>query len=186
MVFYELFGMGLLGLFLGFFRLWREQRAWLASLLVFMVPAWLLPMIYLQGGEYDFWFLPLYIAFHITAGVGLAWILESVWKRTGRARAPMLGLVAPIWVNLPYVDRHDEYVPEDFGRNLFRHVDSDGILFAGSDEECSLTYYLQVVENLRPDVILIFAPLLPSRWYQQYVRDRYPELQVPELSLIHI
>ncbi|HZD07711.1 MAG TPA: hypothetical protein VE176_05650, partial [Candidatus Limnocylindrales bacterium] len=105
--------------------------------------------------------------------------------RFGRS-VPVMGLALlltlgpPIWVNLPYVDRHDEYVPEDFARNLFRHVSKGGVLFAWSDQECALTYYAQVVAKLRPDVTLIFAPMLPSGWYPKYIRQRYPELRIPE------
>jgi tetratricopeptide (TPR) repeat protein len=185
MVFRELFAMGLLALCLGLWRLWKEQREWFALLLVFMVPAWLLPMVYLQGGEYDFWFLPLYITFYITIGVGLARVLS--WFDQGRAlyNAFTLGLTAILtlgplfWVNLPYLNRRDDHVPEDFGRNLFVHVPRGAVLFAWSDQECMLTYYLQVVEKWRPDVTLVFAPLLTAPWYQKYARERYRELRIP-------
>ena len=185
MVFHELLGMGLLGLCLGFLRLWKEQREWFALLLVFMVPAWLLPMVYLQGGEYDFWFLPLYITFYITIGVGLACALSGFEQRGALSRAVVLGLTAILtlgpllWVNLPYLNRRDDYVPEDFGRNLFLHVPRGAVLFAWSDQECMLTYYLQVVEKWRPDVTLVFAPLLTAPWYRKYAREHYRELRIP-------
>jgi tetratricopeptide (TPR) repeat protein len=181
MLFQEMFVAGLLALVIGIIRLWKEQRGWFILLLFFIFPAFLLPLLYLQGGEYDFWLIPLYITFYVIGGVGFAQIL----KRFGRSvpvmcLAVLLTLGPPIWVNLPYVDRHDQYVPEDFARNLFRHVSNGGVLFAYSDQECALTYYAQVVAKLRPDVTLIFAPLLTSHWYPKYIRQRYPKLQIPE------
>ena len=38
------------------------------------------------------------------------------------------------------------------------------------------------VEDHRPDVALIAAPMLTMDWYRQWVRDRYPDLIVPRYA----
>jgi hypothetical protein len=39
--------------------------------------------------------------------------------------------------------------------------------------------YLSIAERKRPDVALIFLPLLPADWYLRQLRERYPDLAVP-------
>lgn len=109
---------------------WRLGRTWprLAVFLAFFaVPAWFLPMVYLQGGEYDFWFLPLYMAMFVVVGVGL-YQLAGIVPRPLVA-VPLLGALAlapPLYVNVPLLDRRHDFVALDFGLNLYRHVAKGG------------------------------------------------------------
>ena len=69
-------------------------------------------------------------------------------------------MVPSLTINTPLVDRSADFVPEDFGRNLLRHLDPGAVLIAMSDQENALTYYLDAVEGARPDVIRPH-PILP-------------------------
>ena len=189
-LFQELFVIGLLGTAIGAIRIFREQRSLARCLLILLLPSWLLPMFYLQGGEYDFWLIPVYLVLFMIAGVGfdrvLAWLNASVkvtggriaWI-TGAAIIATAGAAPEIAVNFPLINRRHYFVPEDFARNLYRHVAHNGVLFASSDQECALTYYLQTVKHYRPDVIRVDTPLLCAPWYGDSLKRIYPTLHVP-------
>ena len=184
---HELFAAGALGLVVGLAWLWRRQRGLLGFLAVVAVPAGLLPLVYLRGGEYDFWLLPLWLVAFLVAGLGLGWLIEGLLAaRLPRvARLASLALVAavalawPLAVNPALVSRRGDFVPEDFGRGLYRPLRPDAVLVVTSDQENALTYYLEVVERLRPDVARVDAGSVATPWYADYLRRRYPTLDVP-------
>jgi hypothetical protein len=183
----ELFAVGLLGLLLGLLRLWREQRPLLALLGLFLLPAALLPIFYLRGGEYDFWLLPFFLGCFLIAGVGLEGLLAAALRapvpgilRASGALTLAVAAVAPcLAVNPALVNRRGDFAPEDFGRNLYRHVAPDAVLVATSDQENALTWYLAVVEGLRPDVIRIDAGSVATPWFAAWVKRRSPALELP-------
>ncbi len=184
----ELFAVGLFGFALGLAWLWKRQRLVLAFVAVVALPAAFLPLAYLRGGEYDFWLLPLYLLCFTVAGLGLGWLFDGI----ARASIPLplrIGLVAllatgalawPLAVNPDLVSRRGDSVPEDFGRNLYRPLKPEAVLVVTSDQENALTYYLEVVERLRPDVARVDAGSVATSWYADYLRRRYPGLEVPE------
>jgi tetratricopeptide (TPR) repeat protein len=185
---HELFAVGLVGLALGLAWLWKKQRVLLAFVVVVALPAALLPLAYLRGGEYDFWLLPLYLLCFAVAGLGLGWLFGGI----ARARIPLPlrialvtlmaagALAGPLAVNPELVSRRGDSVPEDFGRNLYRPLKPEAVLVVTSDQENALTYYLEVVEQLRPDVARVDAGSVATPWYAGYLRARYPGLEVPE------
>ncbi len=184
---HELLGMGLLGLLAGLVMLRREQPRLLRFLVLFLLPAGLLPILYLRGGEYDFWLMPFYVGCFLVAGVGLYWPLQAAFRVRLPALVRASGVVAvtalavgpmPI-VNHSLVDRRGDSTPEDFGRNLYRHLAPNAVLIAISDQENALTYFLEAVEGLRPDVVRLDAGSVATPWYSTYLRRRYPGLHLP-------
>ena len=179
--------MGLLGLLLGLAWLWRRQRLLLGFVAAVALPATLLPLVYLRGGEYDFWLLPLYLIAFLVAGLGIGRLLVLVLG-SGMPRPLRLALVAlvaaatlawPLAVNPALVSRRGDFVAEDFGRNLYRPLKPDAVLVVTSDQENALTQYLEVVEGLRPDVARVDAGSIATPWYADTLRRRYPGLEVP-------
>ena len=184
---HELHAVGLAGLVLGLAWLWSRHRALLAFVAAVALPAALLPLTYLQGGEYDFWLLPLYLVCFVVAGLGFARLLGGSRgvRLPAAARAGLGTLLAagalapPLVVNPAIVSRRGDFVPEDFGRNLYRPLRPDAVVVVTSDQENALTYYLEVVEGLRPDVARVDAGSVATAWYPDYLRRRYPGLEVP-------
>ncbi len=185
----ELFLAGLAGVALGVRRLLRTPGTGLRLALgAFLAIAWAAPMVYTQGSEYDFWLLPFFLVLEVVAAVGLHDVLAAAGVRVAPrpVRAALTSLVAaaallPLaLVNGPLLDRREDHVPADFARGLFRHLEPGAILFASSDQECSLAYWLHTVEGHRPDVALIMQPILADPWYTRWLRRRYPDLKMDE------
>ena len=186
----ELFGIGLLGLFIGALDLAKKQPALSRILLAALLPATLLPLLYQRGGEYDFWLLSAYMILFVVAGVGLdAGVAAIALARPSPAARIIvtLGLAAlalgpALLINPALVDRKSDFVAEDFGRNLYRHLEKDAIFVALSDQENALTYYLDVVEHERPDVIRIDGGVLATTWFAAQLQARYPGFEFEDIS----
>jgi hypothetical protein len=186
----EMFGMGLVGLLLGFRWLAREQRALLRFLILILVPALLLPLLYLRGGEYDFWLLTPYMVLFVVSGTGLCVLIDRLLASSLPRGLVLLSLLVvavltlapPLRTNPPLVDRSDDFVPEDFGRNLYRHLERGAVFIAVSDQENALTYYLDVVAHERPDVIRIDAGVVTSPWFADQLKNRYPAFEFEDIS----
>jgi hypothetical protein len=186
----EMFGMGLVGLLLGFRWLAKEQPGLLRFLGLILVPAILLPLLYLRGGEYDFWLLTAYMVLFVVSGTGLcmlidrlcAFVLPRGLALVALLVVAVLALAPPLWTNPPLVDRSDYFVPEDFGRNLYRHLEPGAVFIAVSDQENALTYYLDAVAHERPDVIRIDAGVVTSPWFADQLKSRYPAFEFEDIS----
>jgi hypothetical protein len=185
-----MFLVGLVGLLLGVLWLRREHPGLLRFLILVLVPAVLLPLVYLRGGEYDFWLLTAYMVLFVMAGAGLcAFIDRTLASRLPRGLIAItlvlfacLALAPPVLVNQALVDRRHYSVPEDFGRNLYRHLEPGAVYIAVSDQENALTYFLDVVEHERPDLIRIDAGVLTSPWFADQLRRRYPAFEFEDIS----
>jgi hypothetical protein len=184
-LFLELFPVALLGLALGTGRLWRERK--LAAVLgAFLAPALLLPLVYVQGGEYDLWLIPVWLLFAAIAGPGLVPLSLRAMLRLRRPfpwLAPVgvgLAAVVPLLVvNGPLDTRRDELGPEDYVRNIANELPRDAIFLAWSDQECSLGLWLQAVAGEREDVAWIPTPMLGAEWFGEWLARREPGVVVP-------
>lgn len=177
---YEWLVAGALGLAVGLRRWWALGAGARWTLAAFAVVAFLVPIRYLQGSEYDFWFMPLWLVGWVLAGAG--WL--GLFARLHRPAwfVPAVGLLAlapAVWINAPLVNRSGDYVPEDFARQLLDRLEPNALYFAISDQECSLTLYAQRVRGMRPDVVIVQKPVMGSPWYPAWLRAVYPGLAVP-------
>ena len=182
----EFFAVGLLGLFFGARGLIASQPAFARLLTVALAPAVLLPLLYRRGGEYDFWLLTATMILFVVAGFGVDLLAASLpgARTSTRARRVWafalvaLALLPVLRVNPSLLDRTTDFVAEDFGRNLYRHLQPGAIFVALSDQENALTYYLDVVEHERPDVIRIDGGALSTPWFGSQLKQRYPDFEI--------
>lgn len=177
----EFFAAGVLGLVMGTKHLLKAHPGLSRFFLLAVAPAILLPVVYLRGGEYDFWLLTAWMPLFVTAGVGLGvGFARAAASRLPRIRAlAAAALVAAVVVpalavNRPLVDRSDDFVAEDFARNLLRHLERDAVFVARSDQENALTYYLDAAVRERPDVVRLDGGVVNMPWFPEQLRHRYP------------
>jgi hypothetical protein len=173
----------------GIFHLMRtRRRLMLVTALLFF--GCLLYSINYDIHDIDSYFLLIYYTVAVWIVVGVRWILssfrkkEALWIAAAAVLVAAAGLAA--WTK-PGVDESSNVIVEKYTRDLLSTVEPNGIVISYQwDYFVSAATYLQVVEGVRPDVVIIDKELCRRSWYFEQLKRRYPGLLDPsagELSL---
>ncbi|HET9493263.1 MAG TPA: DUF2723 domain-containing protein [Chloroflexia bacterium] len=137
--------------------------------------------------------VPLYMMLCLWAGlIPAAWV--ALGARAGRAPAlgdgPMLaesqgrvaaGVLAAVALLsavlvYPRQNYSNNRLAEQFVLNAFSEMPSNSIVITEYWDFYAPTYYLQMLQGVRPDIVLIDKSLLRYPWYTGQLRQRYPWL----------
>jgi hypothetical protein len=121
----------------------------------------------------DYFFVLGFWVWGAWAGIGAVALAE----RLGAQWAPIGALAAalPLVLNAPAANRRSE--PErSIARltaiALLESAPRDAVLFTGGDNDSFPAWYAQAVEGMRPDVTVVVAPLLGTKWYRAQLARR--------------
>ncbi|HXG63840.1 MAG TPA: tetratricopeptide repeat protein, partial [Blastocatellia bacterium] len=167
----------------GFIFMFERDRAMFWFLALAIAGNLVYALNYEIAEDKDAYYLPSFLSITIAAGFGaqllVAWIQSRNPSAKLRALAPAGLLVIPIIAlisNLPYNNRSNYFIAEDYVTNIFKTVESNGLLLTQDWQVYSPMFYFQEVEKTRPDVIAIDVSLLRRSWYFDYLSRAYPEL----------
>jgi hypothetical protein len=122
--------------------------------------------------------LNAHVAFAFWVCVGFAAMAQRA-QGAFRARlsqaAAVLLVLFPLGLNHARVDRHGNYMVEDYSRNLLASLEPNAILITDQyDHFAAASTYLQFVEGLRPDVITLIEFRMGDGDYDLEMAQRYP------------
>ncbi len=135
----------------------------------------------------DYFYTPGFIYFAVMIGVGLAYVLQWLGRKTmsfGRHRHLMraifmataiaaVGMSAEtVRANFEHNDRRGNYLPRDYASNILNSCDRDAILFTNGDNDTFPLWYLQEVEKIRTDVRVVNLSLLNTPWYIHQLKNQ--------------
>jgi hypothetical protein len=145
--------------------------------------------------ERDYFFTVSFQVWGLYAGIGLAALGRAVRERLGdiaRAGGRVLatGLLAvallPFALNFSAASRRHTptaMLPRDFAYDLLQSVEPYGILFTYGDNDTFPLWYLQEVEGVRQDVVVVNLSLGNTDWFIRQLRDnpvrRFDSAQAP-------
>lgn len=156
----------------------RERKIFLFTLLLFL--GCVLYAINYDIHDIDSYFLLAYLTIALWTAFGLRHMLGLVRSRGARrivAAAAVACLLGEGAVNAGKVTLHDMHLVEDYTRDMFRSVEPKAIIITYQwDYFVSASYYAQIVESARPDVIVIDKELLRRTWYFAQLERRHPEI----------
>ncbi len=170
----------LLGL-IGLFFQWKKdkQNAWVTTLLFLLTG--LAIVVYLnqppyQVRERDYAYAGSFYTFSIWIGLAVtalyAWALRFSKDEQQRSLAAVgisaLTLLVPIQMAAQNWDDHDRsgrYTARDLAYNYFASTDPNAILVTHGDNDTFPLWYLQEVEEQRPDLRVVNTSLLGTDWY---------------------
>lgn len=87
----------------------------------------------------------------------------------------VVGLVSALIV-YPTQNYSNNRLAEQFVDNVFAELPKGSILFTDYWDFYSPTYYVQLIKNVRPDLVLVDKSLLRYPFYTQQLKQRYPWL----------
>jgi transmembrane protein TMEM260 (protein O-mannosyltransferase) len=156
----------------------RRRRAGVFTLLLFL--GCLLYSINYDIHDIDSYFLLAYITIALWAAHGAAYLIGVV-KDQRRGKAIALAVVAaallPLFFNFSSVDESGSSLVENYTTDMFNSVEPGGIILTYEwDYFVSAAYYFQIVEQVRPDVVVIDKELLRRSWYFKQLEQRHPWL----------
>ena len=134
----------------------------------------------LEPRERDYAYVGSFYAFAIWIGLGVLaireWLLKKLTPTTGAVAATVLGLlVAPVIMAEQGWDDHDrstKMVAHDIALDYLESCAPNAILFTYGDNDTYPLWYIQEVENVRPDVRIVNLSLFDTDWYINGLRQK--------------
>lgn len=183
--FEEYFVAGGVLVFAGLYYLWKEGRYTriIAQFTIILGLAFYLILnFYGQGTEYNYWLIPFYVMSYVIAGVGLWYVMLKIEKKSYLYAIIIALLLPQLFINLKYNNRRDYVLAQEFGKNILFPLPEGAILFTLGDQDSAITSHLQVVENFRPDIAVIWSGSFNETWRIRKLENQYPEIGVPEVG----
>ncbi len=136
--------------------------------------------------DIDSYFLLAFLAVALWIGAGMQlvsnWLAASFFKQMKKEHvlvgvAIILGTIE-IGANFSDNNESGNYMVEDYTMNMLRNLPPNAIVFSTQwDFWVSGAFYYQLVEHVRPDVLVIDKAMLRDRpWYYAELEKRAPEV----------
>jgi hypothetical protein len=157
----------------------RSRKFFIFNLVVFL--STVLYSINYDINDIDSYFLLAYIALAYFAVFGVVQLILFAENNKMKLIIPILVLIAVLsiqfYANYESVTQKDNYVYEDYTKTLLNSVPKNSIVFSYQwDYFISASYYFQLVENFRKDVIVVDKELLRRSWYYNQIKTNHPKL----------
>ncbi len=172
---------GLLGLFYHFKR--DQNDAGIVAILFFFTG--LAIVLYLnqdpnQPRERDYAYAGSFYAFAIWIGFGVIAIANLLSKKLNPKNGAIIAtvaclLAAPVLMASQEWDDHDrstKMTPHDMAYNYLNSCAPNAILFTYGDNDTYPLWYIQEVENVRPDIRIVNLSLLGTDWYIRQMKQQ--------------
>jgi hypothetical protein len=171
----------LLGL-VGVIVFWKTTR--LHALTVWTAVVHLLVAAIYQSPDAQVYLIPALLCFSVWAGLGFAGLTR--WM-TVHSRLFQAGLGILICVYFAarglslvlHVDASRDLTARSFAREVFSQAPQNAMIFARGDHAVFALWYYHFALGERPDLTVAADDLLHFDWYQETLRETYPELVVP-------
>jgi hypothetical protein len=176
---------GLPGLLLGLIGLVVfGSRSRLYTLTVWIAAVSLAFAIFYRSDDSYMYLIPMYIAFSIWIGLGIAGLVNEL-----SSRLPKLGLGLSLILmsyfagravtQISEVDASHDHRAESFGKEVLSAVPENAMVFAKGDRAVFALWYFHFALGERSDLAVMASDLLHFDWYQETLQSTYPSLAVP-------
>jgi hypothetical protein len=164
---------------LGIWSLYKRRR----ELLIFTILLFIGCVVYSINydiHDIDSYFLLAYFTLATWIAIGIQFILTRIRKSSTVICASTLVVIItflPLAGNYQDVDESRNYYVEDYTKNMFESIDPNGIIISFQwDYFVSASYYYQLVERFRSDVVVIDKELLRRSWYFKQLETQHPQV----------
>jgi hypothetical protein len=172
---------GLLLAVVGLPLIWRRDRRLCIGTVLLFVTCVVYSINY-DIHDIDSYFLLAYLCIALWAGSGLfligSWIaggsVRTAWVRTSLLLLPAM---VALLLNYGKVNQRNNHLVEDYTMNMFSSLQPGALVFSYQwDYWVSASSYFQVVDAMRPDLIVVDKELLRRSWYLRQLESRHPQL----------
>jgi hypothetical protein len=173
----ELLWIGWVGAVIGVVALWKVQRQMAIALLLLIVGNLGISLGYAIP-DIDAYFLPTLTVLAILLGIGIGKLSDIKILHTF-ILSPffvILGFIS-LFLNYPTMDHSSHRAVPAYTMWAMDHAQPRAIIITRQwDYMCSAFWYLQTVEGVRPDVVMIDKELIRRTWYLPHLQHLYPDV----------
>lgn len=145
----------------------------------------------LQPRERDYAYAGSYYAFAIWIGLGVAALSDfmrmKISPSTAGIAATVIGLLAaPVLMAKEGWDDHDrseKTTARDFAIDYLESCAPNAILFTYGDNDTYPLWYVQEVENVRPDIRIVNLSLLGTDWYIRQMKEKVNQAEALPITM---
>ena len=145
----------------------------------------------LQPRERDYAYSGSFYAFAIWIGLGVAGVADFFKNKLNPTNAGILAtgiglLAAPALMGKEGWDDHDrstKYTVRDMATDYLESCAPNAILFTYGDNDTYPLWYVQEVENVRPDVRIVNLSLLGTDWYIRQMKQKVNQSEPLPISM---
>lgn len=164
---------GIIPLVLGLFQLIRYHLTYSIFLLLISIAAFIYVINY-SIHDIDSYFTMVFIPLHIFAAVGIYWLFIKIKQI---AYSLIIIPLISIFINYESCDLSNNFLVREYTNNLINNLDENALIISAQwDYWCSAFWYMQKVEKIREDIVLVEKELLRRTWYPYQFRKWYPEI----------
>jgi len=169
----------------GMFWQYRQDRKGFWLVMAFFIMTGVAIILYLnqypnQPRERDYAYAGSFYAFAIWIGLGFVLVYDAIRKISGEKISALVTFVVlfcagPLLMafqNWDDHDRSDRYTARDIGANYLKSCDKNSILFTYGDNDSFPVWYVQDVEQVRPDVRVANLSYIQAGWYIEMMRQK--------------
>jgi hypothetical protein len=140
-----------------------------------------------EARDRDYFFVLAFVCWATWAGVGaVALARRYIGGQRFAAVAAVCIAALPLVLNWSVIrfERHDEQLrAARTARALLASVPRNGVFIAVGDNDTYPLWYMQEVEHVRRDVIVVTAPLLPAEWARAELQRRHQLLDGTDVTV---
>jgi hypothetical protein len=134
----------------------------------------------LQPRERDYAYTGSFYAFAIWIGLGVACISDFLRRKLNPTNAGIIATVAGL-LAAPVImakegwndhDRSTKFTARDLAIDYLESCAPNAILFTYGDNDTYPLWYVQEVENVRPDIRIVNLSLLGTDWYIRQMKEK--------------
>lgn len=172
---------GVIGLVLaagGIVLLLARNRKLAVAFLLFIITC------VIWSGSYDIqeiapYYMTAILGIGLFSGLGLCWVFERFGRQVGLVASAALVLLTLAFNYSSSDESRNTYV-EDMTRNTLNGLPKNAVIFSSLwDFWVAGSFYLQRVEGLRPDVLVIDQELMRRSWYLDQLENNHPGFTAP-------
>jgi hypothetical protein len=128
--------------------------------------------------------LPVWMAFAISFGVGVAGLLETLltrwrWLASGAIILAALAIFSNAIPALAFADAAHDDAAERFGQAVLNGAPPGAIVVTQEDRDSFTLWYWREAAHQRRDLIIVVERLARFGWYRDQLRWTYPDLLLP-------
>ena len=167
-------GLSVIGL--GLLALAKTRRPLILAGAAWTVPFAAVATLFKIEGQSDHWYVAAGLPLTLLTATGL----QSLTARGGKALAGGVATAAILWAaiaNGPDLSQRSYVLAETYAHLHLQNLEPRSILVAHTDDVLATCWYLQFVKGQRQDVLVVNAADLGSRWYEETLRRRHPEIR---------